>query len=138
MVWSTRAAIFALILTPTSLAAQDADSWTGLYQAIDHVDGSIDHLSIVANGDGSYTLRGTVSNHGNCAQKTGKPTRGWYKASGTIDDGKLTRENTIVSCEGLSETFRVADTALTHDATTNTLSIPVMDGKKTLVFHRID
>ena len=134
----TIAAIFALFLTPTLVAAQNADPWTGIFQAIDPVDGSIDYLSIIANGNGSYTLIGTASNHGACAKKTGMPKRGWHKASGKIRDGKLTRENAIVTCEGLKETIRVEDTALTHNATSNTLSLPVMNGAKTLVFHRLN
>ncbi|MDA7946715.1 MAG: hypothetical protein MPJ78_04490 [Hyphomicrobiaceae bacterium] len=138
MGWRVIAAIFALITTPTTLAAQNADPWTGLYQAIDHVDGSIDHLSIFANGDGSYTLVGTASNHGACTEKAGMPKRGWHKASGTLRDGKLTRENVIVTCEGLEDTIRVADSVLTRDATSGTLSVPVKNGTKTLVFHRID
>ncbi len=138
MSWQTLTSVFALILMPTLVAAQNADPWTGIFQAIDPVDGSIDYLSIIANGDGSYTLLGTASNHGVCAKKSGMPKRGWHKASGTIRDGKLTRENAIVTCEGLKDTFRVADTALTHNATSNTLSLPVMNGAKTLVFHRLN
>ena len=138
MNWHIIPAIVALIATPTTLAAQNADPWTGLYQAIDHVDGSVDHLSIFANGDGSYTLVGTASDHGACAEKAGKPTRGWHKASGTIRDGKLTRENVIVTCEGLKDTIRVGDSVLTRDVTSGTLSVPVKNGTKTLVFHRVD
>ncbi len=130
--------IIALIAAPALSAAQDADPWTGFYQAIDPVDGSVDHMSIFRNGDGSYTLVGTASDHGVCAAKAGKPTRGWHKASGSIRDGKLARENVVVTCEGLEATLGVGDSLLTRDASSGTLSVPVKNGTKTLIFHRID
>lgn len=125
-------AAFSLTILSLAAAAPPAladDDWAGLYMGIDARDGSIDYVSIVPTGDGTYEVRTRVSEHSMCS------TAGLVVATAREKDDGLVRENIVVRCDGSDTTIEVSDTAYGLDD--DILSLKAPDDGRMLYFHRI-
>ena len=112
-------AFLAVAIGAGDASAAD-DDWIGLYIGIDALDGSVDHLSIVPNGDGSYGIRMTSSALAMC---TPAPTAGWIVATGRLVDGNLVREDVVYGCAGSDEMTPLGDGIYHRNEETGILTI---------------
>ncbi len=114
--------VSALLVMTVSIgvAHADDDDWVGFYTAIDALDGSVDHLSIVQNSDGTYDIRMTSSALALC---TPDQTAGWIVATGRLVGGNLVRENVMFGCVGTDGMTPMADGTYTRDHETEILTI---------------
>jgi hypothetical protein len=126
----------ATILTMTvglGLAHANDDDWAGFYIGIDALDGSIDQLSIVPNGDGTFDIRMVSDGISLCDAET---PAGMIVATGRIVDGQLVRENVRLKCEKADETA-LDDGAYTRDGETGILTLPAPDDGRQMQYHRL-
>ncbi|MCP4384487.1 MAG: hypothetical protein GY798_24260 [Hyphomicrobiales bacterium] len=131
--------ILAALLTTTfgaGLAYADDDDWAGFYKAIDAADGSVDRLSIVPKGDGTFVIRLTADRHGLCADTAGSGA-GWATATGTVVDGNLVRREVMVMCDGEAEARPMADATYTRDGDTDILTLELPGHGRVQYYHRI-
>jgi len=126
----------ATMLTVTAglgLAHADDADWAGLYVGIDALDGSIDRLSIVPNGDGTFDIRMVSDGISLCDPET---PAGIILATGRIVDGQLVRENVRLKCEAADE-IALDDGVYTRDDGTGILTLPAPDDGRQMQYHRI-
>ncbi|HMB59882.1 MAG TPA: hypothetical protein VKN35_08215 [Xanthomonadales bacterium] len=110
-----------------------ADDWAGFYVGIDSLDGSIDHLSISPNEDGTYDIRSRPSKISHCKTDHGS---GVIVATGKVVNEQLLRQNVQLLCHG-TEVVSLPDQAYTRDDDTDILYLVSSDDGRKLVFHRI-
>jgi hypothetical protein len=110
-----------------------ADDFTGFYQAIDPVDGSLDHMSITPNRDGSYDI--LVSSSGLRICDEGRK-RGFIAATGRVVNKQLVRESVVATCVESGETTELDDGSYSRSREGKLLSIDAPGGD-TVRYHRL-
>ncbi|MEM8562071.1 MAG: hypothetical protein AAGF57_07535 [Pseudomonadota bacterium] len=124
-----------LALTP---AAYAVEPWSGMYLAIDPADGSLDRLSISANKDKTFTIRGSVTQHTDCFKHTGVMGGAWFEAVGKIEGDRLVREQMKLFCAEQEKPISMPDASYIYNELSDTLSFAIPGGERVLIFHRID
>lgn len=126
----------ALALTAgAGLAA--ADDWAGYYLGIDGGDGSVDAMSIVPHGDGTYSVRVRSDRYSLCRTKAGGHTDGYITATGHVEGKGLVRRDVILTCHGHPESRQVRESTYTRDPETGILTLEAPDDSRKLYYHRI-
>ena len=113
-----------------------ADQFAGFYQGIDAGDGSIDTMSIVPNGDGTYTLRVIASRMSFCLIDDTHRS-GVLTATARVINGRLSRQDVEVRCEGSDEVLFIPDSTYEYDARNGILTLVAVDDGRLLHYHRI-
>jgi hypothetical protein len=116
-----------------NLAQADEDDWAGYYIGLDAQDGSIDRLSIVPNGDGTFDIRMVSTAISLCDPSD---PAGVITATGRLVDGQLVRENVLLRCQGAEE-ISLKDTTYTRDEGTGILTMPAPDNARQMQYHPV-
>ncbi|WP_196223093.1 hypothetical protein, partial [Roseibium sp. RKSG952] len=109
--------------TPANAQTED---WSGFYMGIDPADGSVDHMMIIPNEDGTYHIRVSSSNVGYCGQAN---SPGVILATGHPDGDQLVRKEMQYRCVGSNETNAKEGSAYSMK-TDGLISIQPFDGRK--------
>jgi hypothetical protein len=113
-----------------------ADKFAGFYQGLDGEDGSLDSMSIVPNGDGTYTMRIRADRYGYCLDEEGHRSA-FVTATGRVIDGNLVRQDALAFCEGADEPISIPDFVYDFDARNGILSVDAPRLGRILYYHRI-
>jgi hypothetical protein len=116
------------------LGPAHADDWAGYYVGIDQLDGSLDRLSIVPQGDGTYSFRLAASKFGSCEAAHPEAV---MTGVGRISDSALVISNTAIWCAGRGgEPLKISDLSLDLDSDAGALSYAAPFDGRTLTFTR--
>lgn len=133
---------FRKFLTPILLALAPetfaVEPWSGMYLAIDPADGSLDRVSISANKDNTFTIRGSVTRHTDCFKHTGVMGGAWFEAVGKIEGDRLVRQQMKLFCAEQEKPIAMPDASYVYNDLSDTLSFAIPGGERVLIFHRID
>lgn len=130
---SYRAHVGDDILSYHRVSSGPNDAWAGIFAGVDAYDGSLDWMSIVPNGDGTYRIKVKSNSFGFC--DTTDP-QAIMTGTGRIVDGKLVRQNTVATCSD-GDKKPLDDRTYTLDPTTGIVSLSANSTDRTLYYHQL-